>query len=90
MPRIRQNADKYALADLSGELRCQMSRKGYTQDDLAKSLHISQGTVSKYIKNPGVIPMNVFRGMVALLQPDVGICLAYLKFGKQAIKEAAE
>lgn len=86
MPRIRQNADKYAAADLVGELAAQMSRAGLTQEELGGMIGLSQPTVSKYLRYPGIMPMEVFRQMVAVLNPDPVICLTFLKFGKKAIK----
>lgn len=90
MARIRQYADKYATADLVGELNAQMCRKKITQAELAKMLNISQPSVSKYLNHPGEMPVRVFRGMVAALSPNPAICMRFLQFSKSAIKGEIE
>lgn len=90
MPRIRQNADKYAKDDMSREIRAQMARFTMPQRELAHKLNLSQSTVSKYIRDPDVMPMKVFRGMAEALNLDPMICMKFMKFSKSAIREVQQ
>ena len=71
MPRIRQNAERDAMADFMGELNAQRARFGYdTQRSLAPVLGVCQATAGNYIRNPETIPFGVLRKLVKSLKPD--------------------
>lgn len=71
MPRIRQYADRDAMADFMGELNAQRARFGYdTQRSLAPILGVCQATAGNYIRNPETIPFGVLRKLVKVLKPD--------------------
>lgn len=71
MPRIRQYADRDAMADFMGELNAQRARFGYdTQRSLAPVLGVCQATAGNYIRNPETIPFGVLRKLVKALKPD--------------------
>lgn len=71
MPRIRQYAERDAMADFMGELNAQRARFGYdTQRSLAPVLGVCQATAGNYIRNPETIPFGVLRKLVKVLKPD--------------------
>lgn len=71
MQRLRQNADRDAMADFMGELDAQRARFGYdTQRSLAPVLGVCQATAGNYIRNPETIPFGVLRKLVKVLKPD--------------------
>ena len=71
MPRLRQNAERDAMADFMGELNAQRARFGYdTQRSLAPVIGVCQATAGNYIPNPENIPFGVLRKLVKVLKPD--------------------
>lgn len=70
MPRIRQYADRDAMADFMGELNAQRARFGYdTQRSLAPVIGVCQATAGNYIRNPETIPFGVLRAIVKAVKP---------------------
>ena len=91
MPRLRQNAERDAMADFMGELNAQLARFGYdTQRSLAPVLGVCQATAGNYIRNPETIPFGVLRAIVKAVKPDPGILLKALGYTTQDIKKLAK
>ena len=91
MPRLRQNAERDAMADFMGELHAQRARFGYgTQRSLAPVLGVCQATAGNYIRNPETIPFGVLRAIVKAVKPDPGILLKALGYTTQDIKKLAK
>lgn len=91
MPRIRQYADRDAMADFVCELNAQRARFGYdTQRSLAPVLGVCQATAGNYIRNPETIPFGVLRAIVKAVKPDPGILLKALGYTTQDIKKLAK
>lgn len=91
MPRIRQYADRDAMADFIGELNAQRARFGYdTQRSLAPVLGVCQATAGNYIRNPETIPFGVLRKLVKVLKPDPVLLLRAMGYNTQDIKKLAK
>ena len=91
MPRLRQNAERDAMADFMGELNAQRARFGYdTQRSLAPVIGVCQATAGNYIRNPETIPFGVLRAIVKAVKPDPGILLKALGYTTQDIKKLAK
>lgn len=88
MPRIRQNAERDAMADFMGELNAQRARFGYdTQRSLAPVLGVCQATAGNYIRNPETIPFGVLRKLVKVLKPDPVLLLKALGYTTKDIQK---
>lgn len=70
MPRIRQYADKYAMADLSSHISGRMKTAGITQEDLGIKLKKSQQTISRLLSKPEKMPIGVLRTICKIVDID--------------------
>lgn len=88
MPRIRQNAERDALADFVAELNAQRARFGYdTNVKLGAAIGVCQATAGNYIRKPLTIPFSALREMVKLLKPDPTLLLKALGYTTQDIRK---
>lgn len=87
MPRIPQNAEKYAKEDFQREIR---SRQGYydlmTYRALGAAADIPYGTLWSKLKDPDKLEVAELRKLVKTLCPDPMIMLALLGYSKQDLK----
>lgn len=91
MPRIRQNADKYAMNDFLAEINAQCGRYGYkSQRSLGAALGVCQATVGNYLRAPDGIPLGKLRDLVQLLRPDPVILLRAVGYSTSDIKKSLD
>ena len=87
MPRIRQNANKYAMNDFRAEINAQCGRLGYkSQKSLGDALGVSQVTAGNYIKSPETIQIGKLRDLIKVLQLDPVVVLKALGYSTKEIK----
>ena len=70
MPRIRQLADKYAMADWCSHLAGRMKTDGVTQAMLGETLGVSQQAVSKMLKRPEELSIRELRSVCKIVNID--------------------
>lgn len=91
MPRIAQNADKYAVADFQQEIR---RRQGHhnvmSVRSLADLAGIPHTTLNPKLHDPNKLLVSDIRKLVKAIQPDIGILLVLLGYSKQEIKKFKE
>lgn len=88
MPRIRQNAEKYAMNDFLSEINAQCGRYGYkSQKSLGNALGVCQATAGSYLKNPDRIQLGTLRAMVKLLRLDPVVMLKALGYSDKDIQK---
>lgn len=91
MPRIAQNADKYAVADFQQEIR---RRQGHHNVMSVRSLSVLAGiphtTLNPKLHDPNKLLVSDIRKLVKAIQPDIGILLVLLGYSKQDIKKFKE
>lgn len=91
MPRIRQKADEYAIADFLQEINAQCGRFGYkSQKALGGALGVCQATAGNYLRNPESIPLWILRAMVKTLKPDPVVVLKAIGYSSNDIKKLKE
>lgn len=73
MPRIRQNADKYALTDLAAHIRGRMKDAGMRQEDLGNLLQKSVQSVSWMLSHPEKIPLGTLRKICKAVDTDPAV-----------------
>jgi predicted transcriptional regulator len=76
MPRIRQYAAKYAMADFGSHIKGRIRNSGLKQADVGKKLGISQQGVSRLLNHPEKITMKQLRDICSMTEVD---CLVILK-----------
>lgn len=91
MPRIHQNAEKYAVADFQQEIRKQQGAHNVMSvRSLATLAGIPHTTLSPKLKEPDKLLVSDIRKLVRAIQPDIGILLALMGYSKQDIKKYKE
>lgn len=70
MPRIKQLADKYAMADWCAHLAGRMKMDGVTQAKLGDALGVSQQAVSKMLKRPDELSIRELRNVCKIVNID--------------------
>jgi transcriptional regulator with XRE-family HTH domain len=70
MPRIRQYAEKYAMADLSAHIKGRMRNSGITQEDLGVQLRKSQQSISRLLNKPERMPIGTLRKICKFVDID--------------------
>ena len=76
MPRIRQYAAKYAMADFGSHVRGRIRDAGMKQADVADKMGISQQGVSRLLNHPEKMTMKQLRDICSMTEVD---CLVILK-----------
>ena len=91
MPRIYQNADKYAVADFQQDIRKQ---QGYydlmSVRALAGAMGVPHTTLNPKLKEPKRLTVEELQKLVPVIHPDIGILLTLLGYSKQEIKRFKE
>ena len=70
MPRIRQYAEKYAMADLSAHIKGRMMSAGMNQEQLGIRLKTSQQSVSRLLSHPETISIGTLRKICKVVDID--------------------
>lgn len=73
MPRIRQNADKYAMTDLAAHIKGRMKDAGLRQEDLGILLQKSAQSVSWMLSHPDKIPLGTLRKICKAIDMDPAV-----------------
>lgn len=84
MPRIRQYAAKYAMADFGSHIKGRIRNSGLKQADVGEKLGISQQGVSRLLNHPEKMTMKQLRDICSLTEID---CLVILKAIGVKLKE---
>lgn len=63
MPRIKQKEDDYKNNDLRGIILQYKSKAELTQAEVAKACGICPNSLSRYLKDPGKIPLSTIRAI---------------------------
>jgi len=91
MPRIYQNADRYAIADFQQEIR---RRQGHydlmSVRALAEKIGMPQSTLNPKINDPDRLLLPELRKLIRTIHPDIGITLVLLGYTHQEIKKFKE
>ena len=91
MPRIAQNAEKYAAADFQQEIR---RRQGHHNVMSVRSLSALVGiphtTLHPKLHDPDKLLVSDIRKLVRAIHPDIGILLVLLGYSNQEIKKFKE
>lgn len=91
MPRLTQNAEKYAVADFQQEIR---RRQGHHNVMSVRSLAALAGiphtTLNPKLHDPDKLLVSDIRKLVKTIHPDIGILLSLLGYSKQEIKKFKE
>lgn len=91
MPRINQNAEKYAVADFQQEIRKQQGTYNVMSvRSLADLAGIPHTTLNPKLHDPNKLLVSDIRKLVKAIQPDIGIMLTLLGYSNQAIKKFKE
>ena len=79
MPRIRQNAEKYADSDFLREIRVRMAYLNipYAQD-LADMAGIPNSTLAGKLREPGKFTVAQLRKIIKTVNPDPDVLLRFL------------
>lgn len=85
MPRIRQLADKYAMADWSAHLVGRMKTDGVTQAKLGETLGVSQQAVSKMMKHPEALSIRELRNVCKIVNIDPAALLKAVGLKKEGV-----
>lgn len=90
MPRIRQNAERDALKDFTGEMNAQRMRYGYnTLQKFGKAIGVCTKSAFNYLEEPDQIRVGTLREIVKIIKPDPVIVLKALGYSSQDIKKLA-
>lgn len=88
MPRIYQNAERYAKEDFMREIRV---RQGYydlmSQRALADATGIPRSTLWDKLRDPDKLEVADLRKLVKTIQPDPLILLALVGYDSKTIKK---
>lgn len=88
MPRIRQNAQRYASEDFLREIR---QKQGFhnlmSQRALSGACGIPRSTLSARLASPETLTVEDLRKLVGTIAPDPLIVLALLGYDRQALKK---
>lgn len=91
MPRIYQNADKYAVADFQQEVRRQQGHYDLMSvRALAGAMGVPHTTLNPKLKEPKRLTVEELQKLVPVIHPDIGILLTLLGYSKQEIKRFKE
>ena len=91
MPRIRQNAEEYAMQDFLSEINAQSARYGYrTQEALGSALGVCQATAGNYLKKPETIRLSALRAMVKVLKLNPVVVLKVLGYTAKEIQSISK
>lgn len=75
MPRIRQYAAKYAMADFGAHVKGRIKGAGMKQADIADKMGITQQGVSKLLNHPEKLTVKQLREICGLVEIDSCILL---------------
>ena len=91
MPRIYQNADKYAVADFQQEIRKQQGRYNLmSARSLAGAVGIPHTTLTPKLHEPSKLTVADLQKLVPAIHPDPVILLGLLGYSRQEIKRFKE
>ena len=91
MPRIHQNAQKYAVADFQKDVRRQQGVYNLMSvRSLAGAAGIPHTTLNPKLKEPGRLTVEDIQKLVAVIHPNIEILLTLLGYSRQEIKRFKE
>lgn len=91
MPRIKQNAEKYAAADFLKEVRRQQGEYNVMSvRALAELVGIPNSTLHPKLQDPDKLLVADIRKLVKAIRPDIGIVLELLGYSSKDIKNFKE
>ena len=91
MPRIKQNADKYAAEDFRKEVRIRQGERDLmSKTALAEKADIPRTTLLKRLADPMGMTFGEFRKLKSAVNPDPGVVLAVLGYSGKEIQKFRE
>jgi len=91
VPRIYQNADKYAVAGFQQEIRKQQGQYNLMSvRSLAGAVGIPHTTLTPKLHEPHKLTIGDLQKLIKTIHPDPGILLILLGYSKQEIKKYKE
>lgn len=91
MPRIHQNADKYAAEDFRKEIRVRQGENDLmSKSALAEEVDIPRTTLLKRLLDPMTMSFGEFKKLNEALHPDPGVVLMLLGYSAKEIKRFRE
>lgn len=75
MPRIRQYAAKYAMADFGAHVKGRIKGAGMKQADIAEKMGMTQQGISRLLNHPEKITVKQLREICGLVEIDSCILL---------------
>lgn len=88
MPRIRQNAEKYAAEDFREEMRIRQGHHDLmSKTALAEAADLPRTTVTKRLANPETMTFEEFRKLNEAVHPDPMAVLPLLGYTIKDIKK---
>lgn len=91
MPRIRQNAQKYAENDFRKALHHSMVDAGLdSRKDVADAAGIPHSTLCKRINQPDTMTVREMRMLFPVVRPPAAVLLALLGYPAKEIKNMEE
>lgn len=91
MPRIHQNAEKYAVSDFQTEIRKKQGEHDLMSvRALADKAGIPQSTLNPKIRDPDKLLVSELRKLIRTIHPDIRVVLVLLGYSTQEIKRFSE
>ena len=75
MPRIRQYAARYAIADLGAHIKGRIKLSGLTQVQLGEKLGMNQQSVSRLLRHPEKLSIKRLRQIGEIIELDGDVIL---------------
>lgn len=87
MPRLKQNAEKYAMEGFQTEIRKKQGEYDLMSvRALAREIGIPHTTLGPKLKEPDKLEVADLRKIVTTIDPDPGVVLALLGYDRKAIR----
>ena len=88
MPRIQQNAEKYAAEDFRKEVRIRQGERDLmSKTALADEADLPRTTLTKRLTDPMSMTFGEFRKLKAAVDPDPGVILQLLGYSPKEIRK---
>ena len=91
MPKIRQNADRYAAEGFREEIRIKQGKNDLmSKSALAEEADLPRTTLTKRLADPDSMTFGEFKKLNLAIHPDIGVVLALLGYSSKEIKKFRE
>lgn len=91
MPKIRQNADRYAADGFRKEVRIKQGENDLmSKTALAEEADLPRTTLTKRLADPDSMTFGEFKKLNLAIHPDIGVVLTLLGYSSKEIKKFRE